>query len=87
MIKPRDAEAHAACEAQKSSAPVRQFEYNIDAALKQAAIEGHWPCTIALTGVSDGIRRMFEREYAKVGWRTRIVYDQRDGDYLEIGKP
>lgn len=87
MITPSQAAAFASQEAQQPSSPVRQFEYKIDAALKRAEVEDRWPVTIALTGVSDGIRRMFEREYTKAGWKTRIVPDPRDGDYLEIQRP
>lgn len=87
MITPRQATAAATEAAQQPGSPVRQFEHRIDAALKRAEVDGHWPVTIALTGVSDEIRRMFAREYAKAGWRTRIVSDQRDGDYLEIARP
>lgn len=87
MITPKEAAAHAANEYQRPGSPVRQFEYKIDAALKRAASDGHWPVTIALTDVSDGIRRMFESQYRKAGWNALIVLDHRDGDYLKIGKP
>lgn len=86
MITPSEARA-AAQEVESGASPVRQFERKIDAALKRAEVEGHWPVTIALTGVSAGIRRMFEREYAKAGWRAEIVLDSRDGDYLQINRP
>lgn len=87
MITPRQAAELAADVATNPVSPVKQFEWKIDAALERAALEDRWPVTIALTGVSAGIRRMFETEYRKAGWRAEIVYDQRDGDYLQIGKP
>lgn len=87
MITPSQSAAYAEHESTHPSSPVRQFEHRIDEAIKRAEVDGRWPCTISLVGVSDGIRRMFEREYGKAGWRARIVYDWRDGDYLEISKP
>lgn len=84
MITKKEAEAAAKAQNERPGSPVKVFEAKIDEAITVAYRDDDWPVTIALGGVSIGIRKMFETEYAKRGWKTKIVYDQRDGDYLHI---
>lgn len=67
--------------------PWAQFEAKIDAALERAAKDGHWPVTIALTGVSGRVAAAIAKKCELVGWRASVVADQRDGDFLQIEEP
>ena len=59
-----------------------------DSALRSAAIQGRWPCTISLLVLGD--RRSVDLvadEYRRAGWNVGVVFDPREGDFVQVEAP
>lgn len=59
------------------------LEMKIDAALRQAADENYWPCTVDLRGF-DNVAEQVAMKYRAAGWHVNIFHYRRGGYFLEL---
>lgn len=82
VVKPRELEQRIKA---KEGPAMQQFEATVDEELtRRFAGRGQG----VSVGVPRGIRRFVLDQvldkYRQAGWNVQIVYDQRDGDYIEF---
>lgn len=83
MITPR--EAH-----RLSTHPdaMNQFEEQIDAALREAAIGDRWPCIITIAEKCSPFAASMVTHYRAIGWSVEIIDSQRNEDpFLSFKRP
>lgn len=64
-----------------------ELEARIDSAIDEAARRSWWPAKVAIRGESLGVVTDVMRKYRLEGWKIDRIYDQRDGDFIQIEAP